>query len=48
MVDEAGKLKVILVRTGLTDGTKTEIRQANPAQNLEGLKVILREKVTAP
>jgi hypothetical protein len=37
-----GKLAVIRVRTGVTNGTNTEIRST---EDLEGKQVILREKI---
>ncbi|ULQ60304.1 efflux RND transporter periplasmic adaptor subunit [Brucepastera parasyntrophica] len=41
-MNDSGKLSVLVVRTGITDGTVTEIISD---QNLEGMKIILREKV---
>jgi len=39
-----GKLDVMRVQTGVTDGTNTEIRSK---ENLEGRQIILREKINA-
>jgi HlyD family secretion protein len=41
-----GKLEVMQVRTGVSDGSITEIRTRE--EDLEGREVILREKVNAP
>jgi HlyD family secretion protein len=40
-----GKLKALQVRTGISDGSKTEVYPLNPNQNIEGLSIILKEKV---
>jgi HlyD family secretion protein len=44
-LDSDGKLDCILVRTGITDGSYTEVSPADPGTDLEGLRIILREKV---
>jgi HlyD family secretion protein len=45
-MDSNGKLDVILVSVGSSDGTRTEIRPLN-GQDLEGMSVVLKEKVSA-
>jgi hypothetical protein len=40
-----GKLKALQVHTGISDGSKTEVYPVNPNQSIEGLSIILREKV---
>ncbi|MDR1596110.1 MAG: efflux RND transporter periplasmic adaptor subunit [Treponema sp.] len=42
-IDETGKADCILVRTGITNGSFTEIRA--PHEELEGRQIILRERV---
>jgi HlyD family secretion protein len=42
-IDETGKADCILVRTGITDGSFTEIRALH--EDIEGRRIILREKV---
>ncbi|MDR2738640.1 MAG: efflux RND transporter periplasmic adaptor subunit [Treponema sp.] len=42
-IDETGKADCFLVRTGITNGSSTEIRA--PHEELEGRQIILREKV---
>jgi HlyD family secretion protein len=42
-LDETGKVGCILVRTGITDGSFTEIQA--PHEELEGRQIILRERV---
>jgi HlyD family secretion protein len=46
-IGENGKPEVILVRTGITDGSSTEIRAAEREGGaaLEGMQVVLRERV---
>jgi multidrug efflux pump subunit AcrA (membrane-fusion protein) len=41
-IGDDGKLNVMQVRTGITNGSFTEIRSR---ENLEGKQVILREKI---
>jgi hypothetical protein len=36
---------VTLVYTGISDGSRTEIRPLNPAEKLEGMNVIHRERI---
>ena len=46
-VNADGKLEVIRVETGVTNGSLTEIRSAGTAaaENLEGRQIILRERI---
>jgi HlyD family secretion protein len=44
-LDSGGKPACILVRAGTSDGSRTEIRPLRGDENLEGMSVILREKV---
>jgi hypothetical protein len=41
-LDDAGVLSVVQVKTGVSDGTNTEVISD---QNIERLKIILKEKV---
>jgi hypothetical protein len=41
-LNDAGELSVVQVKTGVSDGTNTEVTSD---QNIEGLKIILKEKV---
>jgi HlyD family secretion protein len=43
--DSAGKLACVMVRTGLSDGVRTEVIPLSEGVRLEELKIILREKV---
>jgi HlyD family secretion protein len=43
-MDENGKPRCIQVRTGISDGSYTEIQAAGP-QELEGREIILRERI---
>jgi len=45
-LDDSGRLTAVPVRAGVSDGSRTAIEPVNPAQDLEGLRIILREKVT--
>jgi HlyD family secretion protein len=40
-----GKPAVVLVVTGISDGSRTEVRPLNGNRDLEGMQVIVREKV---
>jgi HlyD family secretion protein len=46
-IDDQGKLDLILVRTGISDGSFTEIHalKGRNDENLEGRRIILRERV---
>lgn len=44
-LDDAGKPACILVRPGVSDGLRTEVRPVSPDITLEGMSVILRERV---
>jgi HlyD family secretion protein len=44
-LDDAGKPACILVRPGVSDGIRTEVRPVSPDITLEGMSVILRERV---
>ena len=45
LVDSNGKLEVILIHAGISDGSRTEIIPAQGQENPEGKQVILRERI---
>ena len=44
-IDSGGKPDVILVHTGISDGSRTEVQARRGEQSPEGMQIILRERV---
>jgi hypothetical protein len=44
-INEEGKLDCLLVRTGITNGSYTEILPLGNDRDIEGFRVILRERI---
>jgi hypothetical protein len=44
-IDSGGKVDVIMVETGISDGSRTAIRPRPGDESPEGMQIIMRERV---